>query len=558
MKIFRNLLVILTILGAQQALTAQTLKQTKSDPNVPIFEVKNDLGQTVFAVYPGGVHIFIDDSQKKAAGGGFSVGRLSTGKAADEDYFTVNPGDVKVIIPATTAKAAGGGFSVGRLSTGKAAGDTVDYLRVTPDSTRIYTSETSDKGFAVGKLNVELGGSDNFLDLTPQNYFIGHESGVKTTGLYNLFLGYRTGYVNTLGYYNIFIGRESGYSNTVGRRNIFIGDRAGYSNVGNLTGNPPTIGHDNIYIGTFAGRDNVDGEHNTLIGSYSGYTSNGTKNTFLGAFTGFDASGTSNVFVGVDAGRNNTAGDNNVFLGAIAGNSNSGSNNTLVGFGAGYNNTSGSGNVFLGRYAGLNETGSNRLYIDNSSTTTPLIYGEFDSNLLIFNGSLGINGAPNSNYALEINLDGDDTYALVAFGDTWCSSGAWAGSDIRFKKNIETINNALEKVLKLRGVTYNYRTDEFIGKGFPKNKSVGLVAQEIEEVIPELVSEGPDGYKAVAYDKLTAVLIEAMKEQQSKIELLEKENIELKGQAEKIKELEAKIEKLTHLANALIKQNEKK
>jgi uncharacterized membrane protein len=63
--------------------------------------------------------------------------------------------------------------------------------------------------------------------LTPENYFIGHESGVKTTGLYNLFLGYRTGYVNTSGFYNIFIGRQSGYSNTVGQRNIFIGDMAG-------------------------------------------------------------------------------------------------------------------------------------------------------------------------------------------------------------------------------------------------------------------------------------------------------------------------------------------
>ncbi|NJO89371.1 MAG: hypothetical protein HC831_10725, partial [Chloroflexia bacterium] len=47
---------------------AQVVKQTKSDPNVPIFEIKNDLGQIVFAVYPGGVHIFIDDTQAKAAG----------------------------------------------------------------------------------------------------------------------------------------------------------------------------------------------------------------------------------------------------------------------------------------------------------------------------------------------------------------------------------------------------------------------------------------------------------------------------------------------------------
>ncbi len=54
------------------------VSMAQSDPNAPLFEVKNDGGQTVFAVYPGGVHIFIDDTPGKAAGGGFSVGRLST------------------------------------------------------------------------------------------------------------------------------------------------------------------------------------------------------------------------------------------------------------------------------------------------------------------------------------------------------------------------------------------------------------------------------------------------------------------------------------------------
>jgi hypothetical protein len=164
MKLLNLCLFAIILFALNTSLIAQEKsKTTKSDPNVPLFEVKNDLGQTVFAVYPGGVHIFIDDNQKKAAGGGFSVGRLSTGKATDEDYFTVDPGDVKVIIPSATGKAAGGGFSVGRLSTGKAAGDVIDYLKVTPDSTRIYTSETSNKGFAVGKLNAELG-NQNFLN----------------------------------------------------------------------------------------------------------------------------------------------------------------------------------------------------------------------------------------------------------------------------------------------------------------------------------------------------------------------------------------------------------
>ena len=73
-------------------------KSTKSDPNTPIFEIKNDLGQTVFAVYPGGVKIFVDDQQLKATGGGFTVGRIGTEKATGNEIFSVNPNNVRVYI----------------------------------------------------------------------------------------------------------------------------------------------------------------------------------------------------------------------------------------------------------------------------------------------------------------------------------------------------------------------------------------------------------------------------------------------------------------------------
>jgi hypothetical protein len=98
-----------------------------------------------------------------------------------------------------------------------------------------------------------------------------------------------------------------------------------------------------------------------------------------------------------------------------------------------------------------------------------------------------------------------------------------AYSDIRVKENIYTIENALDKTLKLRGVTYN-RTDVE-----DKSTKIGVIAQEIMEVLPELVSEDETGMYGVSYGNLTAVLIEAIKEQQKQIEELKLEVQKLKS-----------------------------
>ncbi len=90
-----------------------------------------------------------------------------------------------------------------------------EYLRVTDDSTRINVNQVAKGqkgGFAIGGFDVAKGSSSDFLDLTPQNYFIGHQAGFQTTGLYNAFIGYKAGYSNQTGSFNTFIGYESGLS----------------------------------------------------------------------------------------------------------------------------------------------------------------------------------------------------------------------------------------------------------------------------------------------------------------------------------------------------------
>ena len=96
--------------------------------------------------------------------------------------------------------------------------------------------------------------------------------------------------------------------------------------------------------------------------------------------------------------------------------------------------------------------------------------------------------------------------ALVASGDVT------AFSDARVKENVETLPNALESVKQMRGVVYN--------KIGADTQSVGVIAQELEEVVPQLVHTDEEGMKSVAYGNITAVLIEALKEQQVQIEEL--------------------------------------
>ena len=110
-------------------------------------------------------------------------------------------------------------------------------------------------------------------------------------------------------------------------------------------------------------------------------------------------------------------------------------------------------------------------------------------------------------------------YKLYVSGNAY-TTGTWGSSDIRWKKNIATLESSLEKVLQLRGVSYDWKTEEYPDKGFTEGRQIGFIAQEVEPILPEVVKTDSDGYKALAYDKIAAVLVEAMKEQQSQIEAL--------------------------------------
>jgi len=134
------------------------------------------------------------------------------------------------------------------------------------------------------------------------------------------------------------------------------------------------------------------------------------------------------------------------------------------------------------------------------------------------NGYVGIGGQGSPSNQLTV-ASGGSTYQLFVNGDAHVT-GSYTSSDIRWKKNIEPLQNVLEKVNRLQGVSFEWNLDEFPNQGFKKGIQIGLVAQNVEDVVPELVKTNENGFKAVSYDKLNAIIIEAIKEQQETINQL--------------------------------------
>ncbi len=95
-------------------------------------------------------------------------------------------------------------------------------------------------------------------------------------------------------------------------------------------------------------------------------------------------------------------------------------------------------------------------------------------------------------------------------------------SDARYKKQITPLQNPLDKIMAINGVEYFMRTDEFPAKHFDTGLQVGLIAQEVEKVLPQVVQTGTDGYKAIDYARVVPLLVEGIKEQQRQIDELKK------------------------------------
>ena len=318
-----------------------------------------------------------------------------------------------------------------------------------------------------------------------------------------------------------------------------------------------------IHIGKDAGisQDLSSRRFNTYVGFHAGLSNTTTGgNSFFGYRTGeATENGALNSFFGLDAGISNVAGSNNTLIGALAGHHVENSHNVMLGYRSGWR-IAGFGNVVIGSFAGPYGSSqstsvnlNNRLFIHNSNTANPLIYGEFDNDFLKINGSgdyadllrVGTDSPnpayPSSGEGLELVYDTDSNLGLIqsydrnnnSWGNLYLGNGntgigtlnpsvaldvigdiEYTGtitdvSDIRLKENIQPIEGALDKAMTLEGFTYN-----LIGED---SRSAGFSAQDILKVLPEAVKKIDEQHYGVDYTQLIPLLLEAIKEQQEEI-----------------------------------------
>ncbi len=126
-------------------------------------------------------------------------------------------------------------------------------------------------------------------------------------------------------------------------------------------------------------------------------------------------------------------------------------------------------------------------------------------------------------------------------GRAYSTEGWFLFSDRRWRKNITPIDGALNKILGLNVVMFDWNREEYPDRRFPEGTQIGFIAQEVESVFPEVVSTDADGYRFVSYQTLTPVLVESIKEQQ---EIIDEQKAELDQQKAELGDLRARMARL--------------
>lgn len=412
----------------------------------------------------------------------------------------------------------------------------------------------------------------------------------NTTGSNNTMVGSDAGWKNTTGNNNTGIGSYAQQQITVSENNTAVGkDCQRYI----------TTGNNNTAVGSLSMRSVGDDSFGSLTGSNNtsvGYSSlepltTGSQNTSIGSFSLAAITVESgNTALGYGAGQGAAGGNNNTLIGANSGDDiTTGSDNTLLGNSSGTALSTGSSNVLLGLSAGGNiTTGSSNIIIgpsvnaDSATASNQLNIGGFVKGIMTATGSLnpylavgttpvvmgstlggyptvGFNARPTT--TLNTWQYGATDYAsFIRYGDTvqtYTAASGTAGtnisptqgpyvanggtswtnpSDSRLKDNFQPLENVLERVADLTPGSYQWSG---LGSTPTDGKTdIGLRAQEVFEVFPEIVSKGDDGEEweddsvkwGVREDKYGVISLAAIKELIVKVNTLEARVTELEEQ----------------------------
>lgn len=307
----------------------------------------------------------------------------------------------------------------------------------------------------------------------------------------NSAFGYQAMYSNATGANSVAIGRRAAYTATDLDNTVAVG---AYSLTSNTTGdNNTAIGKDSLYSNTTA-------SNNTAVGYQALYSSNRTadtaaNNTAIGFQAGYSSTtSTTNTFIGIQAGFYNTTGNSNVMIGSNAG-------------ALSVNATTGDGNVYIGGGVRGSAAGN----------ATEIVIGYLTTGKGSSTGFIN----PNSGGVYQGN-----------------NSSSWSTtSDQRLKKNIVDNTDGLNKITAVRVRNFEYRLPEEVEEldqacAVPNTGvQLGVIAQELQAVVPECVKEESTGVLSVDPDNLTWYMVNAIQELKSIVD----------AQAAEIAELKAKV-----------------
>jgi hypothetical protein len=303
-----------------------------------------------------------------------------------------------------------------------------------------------------------------------------------------------------------YIGREAGNSADpiASENNTFIGFLSGKNTVNKSL---------NTFVGAFSGLENK-GENNSFFGNAAGQnTTTGTQNSFFGAEAGhFSLGGNNNSTFGYEAGLN-VKGDGNAFFGASTGRATgNGTNNSFFGREAGETNTSGSSNTIVGALADVSSTGLSFATAIGASATVGT------SNTIVLGRS---NGSDGVRVPGTLTLSTLGTVGLTSVCRNALNQLSVCSSSLRYKTNLAPFSGGLALLNRLKPITFNWKSDD--------SADLGFGAEDVAAVEPLLAIRNEQGQvEGVKYDRISAVLVNAVKEQQEQIAaqqlLLQKQN----------------------------------
>jgi hypothetical protein len=268
----------------------------------------------------------------------------------------------------------------------------------------------------------------------------------------------------------------------------------------------------NTFLGSFAGLTLTTGINNTAVGEIAlKAITTGAANTAVGyGALAFNVDGNLNTAVGQSALPQTTANNNTGIGGTALFSNTTGCCNAVIGAGALQNNTTGSSNVALGDLAGLNATtGSNNIYLGAD------VQGVADESNTMY---LGLVGTQTQTFIAGVR--GITTGAADAVSVVIDSNGQLGtiNSSRRYKEDIEDMGDASSRLMQLRPVTYRYKQAYTDGT---KPIDYGLIAEEVEQVNPDLVAHLADGeVETVQYQKINAMLLNEVQKQHAEIAAL--------------------------------------